>query len=87
MQAKSFKYLLQEHRKFFLHKKKIQVLGESIYLGITYYILDEVLFHCWSKVDLISVWKKVHAMKLLTTYRRGLKVCYVFFVVLYALFH
>ena len=33
--------------------------------------LDEVLyFHCWWKADLISVWKKEHAMKWLLIYRR-----------------
>ena len=41
-------------------------------------LLDQVLyFHCWSKVDLISVWKKVHAMKWLFIYRRDLVACYV----------
>ena len=30
------------------------------------------------KVDLISVWKKVHAMKWLFIYRRDLVGCYVF---------
>ena len=48
------------------------------------YALDEVLwFHCWWKADLISVWKKVHAMKWLFIYRRDLVVIVLFILFLH----
>ena len=52
--------------------------------------------YCWTKsynfvvdpkADLISVWKKVHAMKWLFIYGRDLVVCYVVFHLFYNDFH
>ena len=66
----------------------MSIVSFSIWLYNPYFFVIRrcLVISLLVKGDLISVWKKVHAMKWLFIYRRDLVECYVYFLFIFLYF-